>query len=364
MVNLDSSAEETWAGSLANASLGTTIEIVCPVNTEFTERFLSSVYLVVTLLGLLGNGLGLWNLCTSSWKSSWSTLSVLMCNLSVADLLYVVTLPFLVSYYLQGRMWLFGREWCRLTRALFHLNLYASIGFLTCISVHRYLGIVYPLRMLGRCQTLSPVFLLSVLVWGWVVLQLSPDFIFSKMDQTGNRCHDTTGHENLSTYLPYTLAITVTGFVIPFLIIIGCYCHVVVALRRNSNVDPNLKRRSIRLAILVMVLFSVCFLPYHVFRNLNLLSRRWQLQGSCTQTLKNIYVSYQVTRGLASLNSSLNPLLYLMANEDLVMRLRTFCRRVTRVLGSLLQSPARRSLDLKKVSIVLNEECEEASDDL
>nr|XP_056701525.1 P2Y purinoceptor 1-like [Euleptes europaea] len=358
--------EETTAGVLANFSLagGTDIEIVCPVNTGFTEWFLPAVYLVVSLLGLLGNGLGLWNLCASSRRSSWSTLSVLMCNLSVADLVYVITLPFLVSYYLQGRVWFFGKEWCRLTRALFHLNLYASIGFLTCISVHRYLGIVYPLRMLGRCQTLSPAFLLSVLVWGWVVLQLSPDFIFSKMDPTGTRCHDTTGHENLKAYLPYILAITMTGFVVPFLIIIGCYCHVVVVLRRNSNVDPNLKRRSIKLAVLVMVLFSVCFLPYHVFRNLNLLSRRWQLQGFCTQTLKNIYVCYQVTRGLASLNSCLNPLLYLTANEDLVTRLRAFCCRVLRVLGSLLQSRAHHSSDPKKLSIMLHEECEEATEDL
>ncbi|XP_077191608.1 P2Y purinoceptor 1-like [Paroedura picta] len=356
--------QETPASSLANSSLGTGLEAMCPVNTEFPESFLPAVYLVVSLLGLLGNGLGLWNLCASSRRGSWSTLSVLMCNLSVADLLYVVTLPFLVSYYLRGRQWRFGHEWCRLTRALFHLNLYASIGFLTCISVHRYLGIVHPLRMLGRCQTLSPAFLLSVLVWGWVILQLSPDFTFSKMDETGIRCHDTTGHENLSQYLPYTLAITVTGFVVPFLIIIGCYCHVVVTLRRNSNVDPNLKRRSIRLAVLVMVLFSVCFLPYHVFRNLNLLSRSWQLQGSCNQTLKSIYVSYQVTRGLASLNSALNPLLYLTASEGLLTRLRASCRRVIRALGSLLQSQAPYSLDPKKLSFVLNEECEEASDDL
>ncbi|XP_054837262.1 P2Y purinoceptor 1-like [Eublepharis macularius] len=358
--------KETWADDLTNSSLDASadIEILCPVNTLFPEKFLPSVYLVVTLLGLLGNGLGLWNLCASSRKGSWSTLSVLMCNLGVADLLYVITLPFLVSYYLQGRVWLFGKEWCRLTRLLFHLNLYASIGFLTCISVHRYLGIVYPLRMLGRCQTLSPAFMLSILVWGWVILQLSPDFIFSKMDQTGTRCHDTTGHENLSNYLPYILVITMTGFVIPFLIIIGCYCHVVVVLRRNRNMDPNLKQRSIKLAILVMVLFSVCFLPYHIFRNLNLLSRKWQLQGSCTQTLKNIYVSYQVTRGLASLNSSLNPLLYLMANEDLVTRLRTFCRGVMHAAESLLQSRAHSPLDPKKLSIVLNDECEEVSDDL
>ncbi|XP_061486288.1 P2Y purinoceptor 1-like [Rhineura floridana] len=351
---------------LANASLATAldIELLCPVNTDFTQWFLPSFYLVVSLLGLLGNGLGLWNVCASSRRSSWNTLSVLVCNLGVADLLYVITLPFLVSYYLQGRLWVFGRGWCRLTRVLFHLNLYASIGFLTCVSVHRYLRIVYPLRMLGRCQTLAPSVSLSALVWAWVIIQLSPDFAFSKMDHTGMRCHDTTGHENLGTYQPYILAITITGFVIPFLIITGCYCHVVVVLRRNRNVDPTLKRRSIKLVVLVMVLFSVCFLPYHIFRNLNLLSRRWQLQGSCTQTLRNIYVSYQVTRGLASLNSAMNPLLYLIASEDLVMRIRAFCQRIGQALGFLWQGQNQQHLDQNKLSIMLNEECEEVSNDL
>ncbi|XP_053099462.1 P2Y purinoceptor 1-like [Hemicordylus capensis] len=185
-----------------------------------------------------------------------------------------------------------------------------------------------------------------------------------KMDHAGNKCHDTTEHKHLDSYLPYTLAITVTGFVVPFIIITGCYCHVVMVLWRNRNMDPKLKQRSIKLAVLVMVLFSVCFLPYHIFRNLNLLSRKWQLQGFCTQTLKNIYVSYQVTRGLASLNSALNPLLYLLASEEIVTHLRTFSQRVGQSLGSLLRSPTRQDFNQNKLSIVLNEECEEVSDDL
>ncbi|KAG6933854.1 Purinergic Receptor P2Y1-like [Chelydra serpentina] len=345
-----------------NFSTATTIP--CPVNQIFTRRFLPAVYLIVSLLGLLGNGLGLWNLCAGSRRRSWSTLSVLVCNLGVADLLYVITLPFLVTYYLQGGVWLFGKGCCRLMRALFHLNLYASIGFLTCISIHRYLGIVYPLKMLGRCQTLGPPFFISALVWAWVIIQVSPDFGFSKTDSNGTRCHDTTGHENLGTYLPYVLAVTMTGFVIPFLIIISCYCHVVVVLWKNKNVDPNLKRRSIKLAVLVMALFSVCFLPYHVFRNLNLLSRSWQLQGSCTQTSKNIYVSYQVTRGLASFNSALNPLLYLMTSEDCVSCMRPISQRAGQSLGSLRERRTQRQSEQRKTSIILCEEFEEACDEL
>ncbi|XP_014380873.1 potassium channel subfamily K member 9-like [Alligator sinensis] len=241
----------------------------------------------------LGNGLGLCNLCAKARRRSWSPLGLLLCNLGVADLLYVVTLPFLVAYYLQGRTWLFGRGMCRLTRGLFHLNLYASIGFLTCISIQRYRGIVYPLKVRGRGQALGPSLFLCAVVWGWVILQVSPDFAFSKMDPNGTRCHDTTGNENLGRYQLYILAITVTGFVIPFLIILGCYCHVVVVLCRNGNIDPSIRRKCIKLAVLVMVLFSVCFLPYHIFRNLNLLYRTWQHQGFCSPSSGSVYVSYQ-----------------------------------------------------------------------
>ncbi|XP_026717985.1 P2Y purinoceptor 1-like [Athene cunicularia] len=330
---------------------------LCPVDDAFAQRFLPAVYLSVIPLGLVGNGLGLWHLCTGPRRGARHPLGLLVGNLSLADLLYVSTLPFLVSYYLRGRVWLFGHSWCRITRGLFHLNLYASIGFLTCISVLRYLGIVHPLKAWGRYQGTTSSVWLSVMVWVWVIAQVAPDFAFSKMDDMGTRCHDTTGHENLAAYLPYTAAITVTGFIIPFLIIIGCYCHVVVVLCRNDTMDLSLRRRSIRLVILVMVLFSICFLPYHIFRNLNLLSRGWQLQGSCTQALKNIYISYQVTRGLASFNSALNPLLYVMTSEDCMARMRTICQRASQSL----QSTSCKA-DEKKVSIILCEE--EASDEL
>lgn len=291
---------------------------LCPVDSTFAQHFLPTVYLVVTPMRLVGNGLGLCHLCLRIWHGTHHPLGLLVGNLGLADLLYVSTLPFLISYYLWGRLWLFGHGWCWVTQGLFHLNLYASISFLTCISVHHYLGIVHPLKARGRCQAVTSSAWLSGVLWLWVAVQVAPDFAFSKMDDKGVQCHDTTGHESLSIFLPYTTAITITGFVIPLLIIVGCYCHVVVVLCRNDTVDLGL-RRSIRLVILIMVLFCICFLPYHVFRNLNLLSRGWQLQRSCTQAGKNIYISYQVSRGLASLNSALKPLLYLMTSEECVL---------------------------------------------
>ncbi|TRZ17300.1 hypothetical protein HGM15179_009796 [Zosterops borbonicus] len=322
-------AVSPWAGN------GT--RPLCPVDPAFTQRFLPAVYLTVIPLGLLGNALGLWHLCTGPRYAARQPLSLLVGNLGAADLLYVSTLPFLVSYYRQDRKWYFGQVWCHITRSLFHLNLYASIGFLTCISIHRYLGIVHPLQARGRCQGAASSGWLSLVVWVWVIAQIAPDLAFSKTDGMGRPCHDTTGNEHLGVYLPYTFIVTVTGFVIPFLIIVGCYCRVVFVLCRNDSVEPSLRRRSIGLVVLMVVLFSICFLPYHIFRNLNLYFR-WRLPGSCTQASKDVYISYQVTRGLASLNSALNPLLYVITSKDWRSRVRSIRQNA----GCCLRPPFRR----------------------
>ncbi|XP_069507446.1 P2Y purinoceptor 1-like [Ambystoma mexicanum] len=326
----------------------------CQVNRDFTYRYLPAVYMTVCLAGILGNGLGLWNLCVN-WKK-WNNLNILVCNLGVADLLYVITLPFLASYYINGGKWTFGLGFCRVTRCLFNANLYASIGFLTCISIQRYLGIVHPMKMIGRFSTKRCSLLVSAAVWVWVLVQIVPDLLFTKTNENATHCYDSTSNESLGKYLPYSMTIMVTGFVIPFVIIIGCYSHILVVLARNQNVDPILKRRSIKLVVIVMVLFSVCFFPYHLFRNLNLLARGWQLRGTCTQTLRNIYLSYQLTRGLACMNSAINPLVYLVTNENFVMMFRTLSRRAWESFSDIKAGRMQRLSDRKKLNIIACEE--------
>ncbi|TKC35262.1 hypothetical protein EI555_002055 [Monodon monoceros] len=44
--------------------------------------------------------------------------------------------------------WPFGELLCKLVRFLFYTNLYSSFLLLTCISVHRFLGVCHLLRLL------------------------------------------------------------------------------------------------------------------------------------------------------------------------------------------------------------------------
>ncbi|XP_026224408.1 P2Y purinoceptor 1-like [Anabas testudineus] len=290
------------------------------VRFEFTAQFLPPVYMLVFIIGLVANGLGLRSLL-HNWKKQ-KIINVFVLNLGVADILYLLTLPFLMVYYFMNSTWIFGDVFCKITRFCFNLNLYGSIGFLTCISVYRYLAIVHPVRFMGRL-TLTHSVTISVIVWLLVSVQSLPDMFYTK--NFGNKsvqCYDTTSTVYVEDYLKYSLGWTLTAFCIPLFIIVGCYGHIAVVLWTMKRIDKVQKQRSLKLLFILILLFSVCYIPYHVFKNLNLWSRVLTKQGKCHKWNNGVYIAHQISRGLVCLNSALNPLVYLHGNENILVQLR------------------------------------------
>ncbi|XP_030278033.1 P2Y purinoceptor 1-like [Sparus aurata] len=296
-------------------------QTACPrISFDFTGRFLPPVYILVFIIGLVANGWGL-----KSLLHNWNKLgnvNVFVLNLGLTDVLYLLTLPFLVVYYFMKSKWIFGETFCKITRFCFNVNLYGSIGFLTCISVYRYLAIVHPMRAMGRITVTHSV-MISVIVWLLVSVQSLPDMFFTKASRNNTeKCFDTTDNDYVEDYLKYNLGWTLSGFCIPFLITLGCYGHVIVVLCSTNTIDKVLKQRSLKLMFILILLFSVCYIPYHVFRNLNLLARVLTKQGICHKWYNGVYIARQISRALVCLNSALNPLVYLHAHENIRARVR------------------------------------------
>ncbi|XP_074498834.1 P2Y purinoceptor 1-like [Sebastes fasciatus] len=302
-----------------------------PVDFDFAGRFLPPVFILVFIIGLVANGWGLKSLL-HNWKKL-KIINVFVLNLGLADILYLLTLPFLMVYYFMERKWIFGDTFCKITRFCFNLNLYGSIGFLTCISVYRYLGIVHPMRVMGRITVTHSVGI-SVMVWLLVSVQSLPDMFYSKTSgYKPVQCYDTTSSIYVEDYLKYSLGWTLTGFCIPFLITLGCYGHVIVVLCRTNTTDKVLKQRSLKLLLILILLFSVCYIPYHVLKNLNLWSRVLYKQKICREWSNGVYIAQQISRGLVCLNSALNPLVYLHGSEDIPARLRRLLQRARRMFS-------------------------------
>ncbi|XP_074046881.1 P2Y purinoceptor 1 [Macrotis lagotis] len=335
-------SEALWAllpnGTEAPPGNGTAGARCSLTKTGFQFVYLPAVYLVVFVAGLLGNSVAMWMFVFH--MKPWSGISVYMFNLALADFLYVLTLPALIFYYFNKTDWVLGDGMCRLQRFIFHVNLYGSILFLTCISVHRYSGVVHPLRSLGRLKKKTAV-QVSALVWALVVAAIAPILFYSGTELRRNgtlTCYDTTSDAYLRSYFLYSMGTTVLMFCVPFLVILGCYGLIVRALISNDLDDSPLRRKSISLVIIVLAVFAVSYLPFHVMKTLNLRARLdFQSPGMCAFN-DRVYATYQVTRGLASLNSCVDPILYFLAGDTFRRRLSRATRKASRRSEANLQS--------------------------
>ncbi|XP_032414994.1 P2Y purinoceptor 1-like [Xiphophorus hellerii] len=324
-----------------------------PNKKLFEHTILPALYILVFVVGLVLNVWGMKSLM-HNWKKLWS-INILVLNLGLADMLYLLNLPFLVMYYLQGNKWIFGDEFCLVTRFCFNLNLYGSIGFLTCISVYRYLAVVHPMRVMGKLTTTHSV-VISVIIWILVSVQSLPDMFFPKTYPNGSKCFDTTSYEHIESYLDYTIAWTFVGFCIPFVTIVGCYGHVTVVICRSNMMKKDQKRQILKLMAIVILLFSLCYAPYHIFKNLSLYSRVLRKQRTCPEWDSAVFIARQVTRGLVSLHNALNPLVYLCLYEEMVSQFRQLLRGGHQIFSCRFKS--------KSSSVPVSQAEQEAGSDL
>lgn len=287
---------------------------LCPLSEDYKQIYLPLTYSIVFVLGLPLNGTVLW----LSWRQTkrWSCATIYLVNLMVADLLYVLTLPFLIVAYSLGDWWPFGELLCRLVRFLFYTNLYGSILLLTCISVHRFLGVCHPLRSLPY-RTRRHALRGAAATWALVVLQLLPTLGFAHTDYINGQmvCYDMTDRENFDRFFAYSMVLTLSGFVLPSLVILVCYSLMVRSLAKPAETlegtGNTTRAKSIRTILLVCSLFALCFVPFHVSRSLYI-TLRFLTSQDC-QLLTVASVAYKVWRPLVSMSSCLNPVLYFLS---------------------------------------------------
>ncbi|XP_053319272.1 P2Y purinoceptor 6-like [Spea bombifrons] len=296
----------------------------CQLDESYKHIFLPTCYSFTFLLSLALNSIVL----TRCIRRPWNPSLVYMFNLALSDLMYGLSLPFLIASYISRDRWIFGDPMCRLVRFLFYFNLYCSIFFLTCISFHRYQGICHPMRSM-RQETLRWVRATCLLVWAIVFAMTSPILLFARTGpldglEDGVTCWDDALDSDLPRYLPYGIFLHIAGFFLPFTLIAWCYSRVVRTLCRTLRPGavpgpvPGLaqRRKSIRTIVTITLLFTLCFLPFHVTRTIFMSLRAGGASLGGCRALGVVAVCYKVTRPLASANAWLNALLYFVTKEQ------------------------------------------------
>uniref|UniRef100_A0A6I8P9D5 G-protein coupled receptors family 1 profile domain-containing protein n=1 Tax=Ornithorhynchus anatinus TaxID=9258 RepID=A0A6I8P9D5_ORNAN len=304
----------TWKGDRWSANASARRRL-CPLTEYYKQIYLPLTYSFIFVLGLLLNGTILW--LSFRRTKHWTSTTIYLVNLTVADLLYVCSLPFLIVTYSLGDWWPFGEALCKLVRFLFYTNLYSSILLLTCISVHRFLGVCYPIRSMAY-RTRRLALGGTGVSWALVVLQLLPTLVFSRTGFIDGQivCYDLTSPDNFDQFFAYGMMLTVSGFILPFLIILVCYSLMIKSLVKPEETHTGgvVRAKSIRTILLVCGLFAICFVPFHVTRSVYLLVRVYHVHHC--QVLKSVSMAYKIWRPLVSLNSCFNPLLYFLSGDS------------------------------------------------
>ncbi|XP_068164289.1 P2Y purinoceptor 3 isoform X3 [Antennarius striatus] len=244
----------------------------CSIDESYKYIFLPICYSFTFIFSISLNSVVLYRSFRRTKR--WNASLIYMVNLASTDFMYGLSLPFLVASYVMRDRWVFGDFMCRLVRFLFYFNLYCSIFFLTCISVHRYLGICHPMKVI-TIETKKAVKCTCVVVWIVVFALTCPIFRFAQTGHVtrlaglgsnassrenlshevtlinsskGNlgrvieeyqNCWDDAIDKEFPDYIPYGIILHLLGFFLPFSIIAWCYSHVVLTIFRTLHSQPS-----------------------------------------------------------------------------------------------------------------------------
>ncbi|XP_032084081.1 putative P2Y purinoceptor 10 isoform X2 [Thamnophis elegans] len=286
----------------------------------FQASVYAATYVIIFIPGLVGNSLALWVLCCFVKKESKAV--VFMMNLSVADLAHVLSLPLRMYYYINHR-WPFGSFLCQFCFYLKYLNMYASICFLTCISVQRCLFLLHPFRT--KSWNYRHDVAVSAVIWivvGAACLPL-PILRSSGLTNKDNTCFADLGVKQLTQGASITLMVVaeLSGFLLPLAIILYCTWKMRQSLQdpRAPSQQANERRKAWHLILGCAAVFFVCFTPYHV--NLPIFMMVKQSVFRSCLVRHHVLNFHTISLCLASLNCCLDPILYYFMTSEFQQRL-------------------------------------------
>ncbi|XP_048880150.1 C-C chemokine receptor type 4-like isoform X1 [Brienomyrus brachyistius] len=292
--------------------------------------FLPVFYSLLFVVGVTGNGLVMWVILMS--VNLLSIVDICLLNLAVADLLLLITLPFLAHY--SRADWVFGSGMCKVVMGSYYIGFNSSIFFVVIMSIDRYLAVVHAVKSL---RTMSRKYRVIMIVITWVIGLLAsfPELTLIGVHPNHNRTLCQVSYKREPILRVFGLfKMNVTSLLIPFFIMVFCYSMILrrILLCKSTN------RKTVRLVLLLVVVFFCCWTPYNVasfFQALEVLG----IYTAC-ESSKAIQLSLQVTEAVAYSHTCLNPIIYFFVGEKFRRQLFKLMNRMSRMKNSFMISTA------------------------
>ncbi|XP_030074610.1 probable G-protein coupled receptor 132 [Microcaecilia unicolor] len=289
----------------------------CGIDFQYGQVPIACLYGVVFILGLVTNTLTLWPTMLQVQQRK-NVLGIYLLNLAICDLLYIFTLPLWIFYVLKSHIWTLGGPVCYLVAFIFYSNMYISVLLLCCISLDRYLAVVYPVRVAGHTQPQDSSFVSGLVTLLVFTFHLGVSVRAGKQENA--TCYD--GYPLQGSIASFNYFRFTTGFLLPLLVLTFSYLRIFHGVNQSSTLSSQKKNKVKRLSFAIIGIFLLCFAPYHLL--LLVRTAVFSHMGPCSSCAfeQKVHVIFSVSLAVSSLNSALDPVLYVLVTDSIKEDLR------------------------------------------
>ncbi|XP_050343422.1 tachykinin-like peptides receptor 86C [Nymphalis io] len=281
-----------------------------------------------------GNAIVIW--IVTAHRRMRTVTNYFLVNLSFADLM-MASLNCLFNFiYMLHSDWVFGVRYCQLSNFIANVTVAASVFTLTGISFDRYQAIVRPMRP-RMSKTCSLIMIAGIWVSG--MLLAIPCLLYSTTKEYRSKGILKTacllswpdGLPDVS-YMDfiYQVLFFVVTYAVPMLGMTFFYSAMGRVLWGSRSIGEltqrqadsiRSKRKVVKMFILVIVIFGICWLPYHTY----FIYTHFNPSILYMKYIQHVYLGFY---WLAMANAMVNPIIYYWMNAKFRSYFRTaiLCR--------------------------------------
>ncbi|EDW48332.1 neuropeptide CCHamide-1 receptor [Drosophila sechellia] len=270
-------------GSSENYSeLATTETPYVPYGRRPETYIVPILFALIFVVGVLGNGTLI--VVFLSVRQMRNVPNTYILSLALADLLVIITTVPLASTVYTVEYWPYGSFLCSLSEFMKDVSIGVSVFTLTALSGDRYFAIVDPLRKFhahgGGRRATRMTLATAVSIWLLAILCGLPALIGSNLKHLGINeksiviCYPYPEEWGINYAKSMVLLHFLVYYAIPLVVIAVFYVLIALHLMYSASVPGEIQgavrqvraRRKVAVTVLAfVVIFGICFLPYHVF---------------------------------------------------------------------------------------------------
>ncbi|KAK6487637.1 substance-K receptor [Huso huso] len=272
-------------------------------------------YALIVIISVTGNVTVIWIILAH--KRMRTVTNYFIVNLAFSDASMAVFNTVFNFVYAIHNDWYFGLGFCRFINFFPITAIFSSIYSMTAIAIDRYMAIIHPLKP-RLSSTITKVVI--AVIWLLAFLLTFPQCFYSITifyDPRTICLVDWPDDYGGKHQLMYQIAVIILIYLLPLLVMLVTYSIVGVTLwggeipgasSEHYQNQIQAKRKVVKMMIVVVVTFALCWLPFHAYFILGSFNKDIYKQ-------KYIQQVYLAIFWLAMSSTMYNPIIYYCLNQ-------------------------------------------------